>query len=58
MNIIVTGGAGYIGSHACNALAQAGYTPITYDNLAQGHQWAPAYGAWLSHPRASLATVK
>ena len=31
--ILVTGGAGYIGSHACKALARAGYTPVIYDNL-------------------------
>ena len=39
-NILVTGGAGYIGSHTCKALAQAGYTPISYDNLVYGHKWA------------------
>ncbi|HZL59281.1 MAG TPA: NAD-dependent epimerase/dehydratase family protein, partial [Stellaceae bacterium] len=31
--ILVTGGAGYIGSHACKALAKAGYEPIAYDSL-------------------------
>ena len=44
MNILVTGGAGYIGSHACKALAKAGYTPITYDNLVYGHRWAVKWG--------------
>lgn len=44
MNILVTGGAGYIGSHACKALAQAGYTPISYDNLDTGHDWAVQWG--------------
>ncbi len=39
-NVLVTGGAGYIGSHACKALAGAGYTPVTYDNLSTG--WADA----------------
>jgi len=39
-NILVTGGAGYIGSHACKALKTAGYTPVTYDNLSTG--WADA----------------
>lgn len=39
-NILVTGGAGYIGSHACKALKAAGYTPVTYDNLSTG--WADA----------------
>lgn len=39
-NVLVTGGAGYIGSHACKALKAAGYTPVTYDNLCTG--WADA----------------
>jgi UDP-arabinose 4-epimerase len=43
-NILVTGGAGYIGSHACKALSQAGYTPVTYDNLEYGHKWAVKWG--------------
>lgn len=42
--ILVTGGAGYIGSHACKALKQAGYTPITYDNLVYGHRSAVKWG--------------
>ncbi|KJS45646.1 MAG: UDP-glucose 4-epimerase [Roseovarius sp. BRH_c41] len=41
---MVTGGAGYIGSHACKALAAAGYTPITYDNLSTGWQDAVKFG--------------
>ena len=44
MNILVTGGAGYIGSHACKALALAGYTPVAYDNLVYGHRWAVKWG--------------
>jgi UDP-glucose 4-epimerase len=36
--ILVTGGAGYIGSHACRALAAAGFHPIVYDNLSTGHR--------------------
>src|SRR6185437_14351563 len=42
--ILVTGGAGYIGSHTCKALAQAGYTPICFDNLERGHGWAVKWG--------------
>ncbi|MDP0927440.1 UDP-glucose 4-epimerase GalE [Paracoccus onubensis] len=38
--VLVTGGAGYIGSHACKALAKAGYIPVTLDNLSTG--WADA----------------
>lgn len=44
MNILVTGGAGYIGSHTCKALAQNGFTPVTYDNLSTGHREAVKWG--------------
>ena len=44
MNILVTGGAGYVGSHACKALAAKGYVPITYDNLSRGNLWAVNWG--------------
>lgn len=40
----MTGGAGYIGSHACKALKAAGYTPVTYDNLVTGWQEAVKFG--------------
>ena len=36
MRVLVTGGAGYVGAHACKALAAAGHTPIVFDNLTQG----------------------
>jgi UDP-arabinose 4-epimerase len=42
--ILVTGGAGYIGSHACKALAQAGYRPVVYDDLSRGHRDAVRWG--------------
>ncbi|MBI1417155.1 MAG: UDP-glucose 4-epimerase GalE [Limimaricola sp.] len=42
--ILVTGGAGYIGSHACKALRAAGYTPVTYDSLVTGWQDAVKFG--------------
>lgn len=44
MNILVTGGAGYIGSHACRALASSGYTPVAYDNLSTGRRSAVKWG--------------
>jgi UDP-arabinose 4-epimerase len=44
VKVLVTGGAGYIGSHACKALAQAGHEPITLDNLVYGHPWAVRWG--------------
>ena len=40
MHVLVTGGAGYIGAHACKALARAGFTPVAFDNLSTG--WAEA----------------
>ncbi|MEY4696184.1 MAG: UDP-glucose 4-epimerase GalE [Pseudomonadota bacterium] len=43
-HILVTGGAGYIGAHACKALAQAGYVPVTFDNLSTGWKTAVKYG--------------
>lgn len=43
-NVLVTGGAGYIGSHACKVLARSGYTPVTYDNLSTGWQDAVKFG--------------
>src|SRR5438552_3355322 len=43
-SILVTGGAGYVGSHACKALAGAGYLPVTYDNLSRGHKEAVRWG--------------
>lgn len=47
MNILVTGGAGYIGSQTCKALAQAGYTPVVYDNLSTGHRELVRWGAFV-----------
>jgi UDP-arabinose 4-epimerase len=44
MRILVTGGAGYIGSHTAKALARAGFEPIVFDNLSEGHEWAVRWG--------------
>jgi UDP-glucose-4-epimerase GalE len=43
--VLVTGGAGYIGSHAAKALARAGYVPVVLDNLVYGHRAAVRWGA-------------
>jgi UDP-arabinose 4-epimerase len=43
-SVLVTGGAGYIGSHTCKALAAAGYLPVCFDNLSVGHRWAVQWG--------------
>lgn len=42
--VLVTGGAGYIGSHACKALAESGYAPVVIDNLVYGHRRAVKWG--------------
>jgi len=42
--VLVTGGAGYVGSHACKALKAAGFVPIAYDSLIRGHQELVRYG--------------
>lgn len=42
--VLVTGGAGYIGSHACKQLRQAGYEPVTFDSLVTGWRDAVKFG--------------
>src|SRR5271169_3048444 len=60
--ILVTGGAGYVGSHACKALARAGYRPITYDSLIHGHReavrWGPLVEADLADAGRLAETLK
>ena len=46
MRVLVAGGAGYIGSHTCKTLAEAGHVPVVYDNLHTGHRWAVKWGAF------------
>ena len=59
-HVLVTGGAGYIGSHACKALAAAGFVPVAYDNLEHGHEelvrWGPLIHADIAD-RARLDIV-
>ena len=62
-NVLVTGGAGYIGSHACKALKAAGHIPITYDNLVTGWQDAVKFGPFekgdlLDRPRLDEVFAK
>jgi len=44
LTVLVAGGAGYIGSHVCKALAEAGDTPVCFDTLEKGHDWAVQWG--------------
>ena len=45
--ILVTGGAGYIGSHTAKRLSQAGFEPVTIDDLSAGHSWAVKWGPFI-----------
>jgi UDP-arabinose 4-epimerase len=56
-NILVTGGAGYIGSHTCKALAAAGYRPVALDSLVQGHRWAVRWGPLVEADLADRAAL-
>lgn len=47
MKILVTGGAGYIGSHVVKELGKAGHDLLTFDNLSTGHEWAVLSGQFL-----------
>lgn len=42
--VLVTGGAGFIGSHTAKALAEGGHVPVVYDNLSNGHREAVQWG--------------
>jgi UDP-glucose-4-epimerase GalE len=44
MRVLVTGGAGYVGSHTAKSLAEAEHTPVVFDNLSMGHDWAVQWG--------------
>ena len=61
-SILVAGGAGYVGSHACKALAKAGYRPVTLDSLATGHadavKWGPLIQADIRDEAAVRAAVR
>jgi UDP-arabinose 4-epimerase len=44
VRVLVVGGAGYIGSHTCKLLSRQNITPVTLDNLSEGHEWAVKWG--------------
>ena len=57
-NILVTGGAGYIGSHAAKALHRAGYRVVVFDNLVAGHRAAVKYGEFVQGDICDVAAVR
>ena len=61
-NILVTGGAGYIGSQTCKALACGGYNPIVYDNLVTGFKdfvkWGPMVQGDILDTKLLISTLK
>ncbi|MDU0361780.1 UDP-glucose 4-epimerase GalE [Rhizobium sp. 25PS6] len=56
--ILVTGGAGFIGSHICKALTRAGMIPVTYDNLSTGHADSVRWGPLIRAELADAATLR
>ena len=56
--VLVTGGAGYIGSHAAKALSRAGYAVLVYDNLIAGHRGAVKYGTLVEGNITDVAAVR
>jgi len=57
MNVLVTGGAGYIGSHTAKTLKVSGHEPIVLDNLSYGHPWAVQWGAFEQGDLADIAFI-
>src|SRR5215469_16847230 len=56
--VLVTGGAGYIGSHTAKALAAHGLEPVVLDNLSSGHRWAVRWGPLVEGNIADQKLVK
>lgn len=60
--VLVTGGAGFIGAHACKALAQAGALPVAFDNLSTGHadavNWGPLVRGDIRDGAALVSAIK
>ena len=56
--MLVTGGAGYIGSHAAKALARAGYQVVVYDNFVAGHRAAAKFGALVEGDITDVAAIR
>ena len=58
MKILITGGAGYIGSHIVKALGEKGHDIVVFDNLSYGHKWAVLYGSLIKGDLADKGLLK
>src|SRR5207302_7909129 len=56
--VLVTGGAGYIGSHTAKLLAQMGCEPVVFDNLSTGHPWAVKWGPLVRGDRGNVDLLR
>jgi|GEM_PF-6335205 len=56
--VLITGGAGFIGSHTAKALARAGYEPVVFDNLSTGHRSAVKWGKLIEADLADDGAVR
>jgi UDP-arabinose 4-epimerase len=57
IRVLVTGGAGYIGSHTAKALSRSGYEPVVLDNFSTGHGWAVKWGPVIKGDLADTALI-
>src|SRR3546814_14510175 len=57
MNVLVAGGAGYIGSHMCKRLAEAGHAVVVLDDLSTGHREAVQWGELVEASLGDTALV-
>lgn len=57
MRVLVTGGAGYIGSHTAKMLAAEGFEPVVFDNFSEGHRWAVKWGPLVEADLADKAAI-
>jgi UDP-glucose-4-epimerase GalE len=58
MRVLVTGGAGYIGSHTSKALSRFGYEPVVLDNFSTGHRWAVKWGPVIDGDLADATLIR